>query len=157
MSEKQQESSLRSNLSVSLAGGLEERSSRANDLSHVFVDIVERDEDINIMAYIKPGLPRSIVQKRIRPALLMACRAVFGEKPREGCFELWWRDQTEIAKRIEDHMGGIKLQVGDLQGEFDAFEIVIHPPESKFYSVEGLEGQFLPKFKRALDVAASRG
>jgi len=134
------------NLKVNLTGGIIENASRANDLNQVWVDISERDSDLNIIAYVKPGLNNRVKHEQIRPALEKACEEVFGPEPPEGCIEMWYRDQEEIAQRIGS---GLNIEVDGMQGHFDSFDVCIHPPEANFHSVESLKNYFLPAFRRA--------
>lgn len=125
------------------------RSSRGNDARRVMVDIAERDleegrVDIDLLFYLKGGVNVNRVEK----ALKTMARNLFGEFNPEH-FTAGFRDPFEIAKRRDSEP--VSVQAGDHEGVYRTFELIIHPPRSNMYTVEGLEERVLPELNKALN------
>lgn len=124
------------------------RASRGNDVSRVLLDIAERDlEDgthIDLLFYLKG----KVNANRARKALRKMASNVFG-RCNPNHFTTGFRDPVEIAKRRDTEP--LSVQAGEKEGVFRTFEIIIHPPRSNMYTIEGLEERVLPKLNKALN------
>lgn len=124
------------------------RASRGNDARKVLVDIAERDlEDgnhIDLLFYLRGGVNINRVEK----ALEKMAASVFGRFNSDH-FTAGFRDPYEIAKRR--NTTPLSVQAGEEEGVFRTFEIIIHPPRSNMYTIQGLEERVLPELNKSLN------
>lgn len=122
-----------------LAHELGVRNAQVNEL---LVDVAKRDGDINIIVYVMPGIDPRKAQLPIQKA----CVDVFGPDPGNDIDPVFYPKEKTPP-----------VIAGDQRGQFDSFCIVISPPTSKMYSVEGLQEDFTRRlYQHVMDLKMGR-